>query len=161
MLADGKHLEEEGILDVAREMCIATRTAPKTKGQDYIVTLVLTGEEKNTLADKTDEIGLRDYGEQSSFWFGSDANAIRQSQAVVLIGCRKAYRGVLQCGWCGFENCKTCIDAGGNCAYLYVDLGVAAASASMVAGQSRVDNRMMWSAGKPALPHYTVMRQGS
>ena len=33
-------------------MCAAARTAPKTKGMDGLVTCVVTGEEKEQLADE-------------------------------------------------------------------------------------------------------------
>jgi len=39
-------MEREGLLEVARTICIAARTAPKGKGTDNLVTMVLTGTQK-------------------------------------------------------------------------------------------------------------------
>jgi uncharacterized ferredoxin-like protein len=42
----------EGIKTVAELMTIAARTAPKTKGEDYIVVEVLTGESLKRLGER-------------------------------------------------------------------------------------------------------------
>lgn len=150
MLFQSETMEERGVLDTAAKMCVAARTAPKAKGEDFIVTLVLTGEEKDLLADKMEEIGNREFKEKGSAWYGRDAGNVRKSQAVVLIGARKSYRKVAKCALCGFENCKACKDAGANCAHLFIDMGIALSSAALAASSRNVDNRMMWSAGKAA-----------
>ncbi|WP_138263163.1 ferredoxin domain-containing protein [[Clostridium] hylemonae] len=150
MLLQSGTLEERGVLDTAAKMCVAARTAPKAKGVDEILTLVLTGEEKNLLADKMEEMGVRYFKDKAFVWYGRDAENVRKSQAVVLIGARKSYRGVGQCALCGFKNCEECKKAGGNCAHLFLDLGIALSSAVLKASGDNVDNRMMWSAGKAA-----------
>ena len=75
---------------------------------------------------------------------------MRSAQAVVLIGAEKKYRGVPHCGFCGHNNCGDCKSSGGNCAFAYVDLGIAVSSAVSMAADSRVDNRIMFSVGKAA-----------
>lgn len=150
MIYQSKEMEEKALMDTASRMCLAARTAPKTKGMDDILTLVLTGEDKDKLADEVDAIGVEFFGDEAPLWYGRDAKNIRDAQALVLIGVYKRYRGVLHCSYCGFENCSACKAAGGHCAFLYTDLGVALSSAVMVAAQDQVDNRMMWSAGKAA-----------
>ena len=55
------------------------------------------------------------------------------------------------CQFCGFENCKACLDAGGKCAYTAMDLGIAIGAAVSVAADARVDNRVMFSAGRAAM----------
>ena len=48
--------EENAVLHIAELMCSAARTAPKTRGIDKTVTLILTGEDKDAVADKMEEI---------------------------------------------------------------------------------------------------------
>ena len=57
MMYQSQQMEEQAVLQVAAEMCAAARTAPKAKGIDKICTMVLTGEEKDQLAKKMEEIG--------------------------------------------------------------------------------------------------------
>ena len=119
MIYEEKQLEEEAVRYTAARMCAAARTAPKGNGVDNILTAVLTGKDKEALADKMDEIGARDFGkEKAAVWYGRDAANIRAAQAVVLIGARESYRGVPHCGLCGFGGCAACQEAGGRCACL-------------------------------------------
>lgn len=150
MIYQSKEMEEKALMEVAALMCLAARTAPKTRAVDDVLAMVLTGEEKNKLAEQVDEIGRRDFGEEAPIWYGRDANNVRNADAVVLLGIYKKYRGVPHCSYCGFEDCSACKKAGGHCAFLYTDLGVALSSAVMVASQHHVDNRIMWSVGKAA-----------
>lgn len=150
MMYQSDTMEEQAILQTAARMCVAARTAPKAKGKDFIHTFVLTEHEKDALADKIDEIGLREFGEESGLWFGRDANNVRSAQAVVLIGIDRVHRGVAHCSYCGFSGCAACKKAGGNCAIAYVDLGIAIASAAETAMADKVDNRIMYSIGVAA-----------
>lgn len=143
-------MEQNAVLQTAAAMCAAARTAPKTHGTDRIHTLVLTGEEKDALAQKMREIADRGLGERTSVWYGRDAANVRAAQAVVLIGAGKKPVGLPSCGFCGFGDCGGCKKAGGTCAFAYVDLGVAADSAALAAADSRVDSRIMFSIGKAA-----------
>ena len=52
---------------------------------------------------------------------------------------------------CGFENCAQMKKAGTNCVFNVTDLGIAVGSAVSVAADHRIDNRVMYSAGKGAL----------
>lgn len=150
MLFGSKEMEENALLQVAAQMCAAARTAPKATGRDTIDTMVLTGEEKEWLAQKMDEIGERDFADGGISWYKRDAGNIRKAQAVVLIGAKRTVRGVSNCGYCGFGNCGGCIKAGGTCAFVTLDLGIALSSAMCVAADARVDNRVMMSIGKAA-----------
>lgn len=71
-------------------------------------------------------------------------------RADVLIGAEQSYRGVHHCGYCGFGNCSNCKNAGGNCTFAYIDLGIAVSSAAMAAAMDTVDTRIMFSVGKAA-----------
>ncbi len=148
MIYDSRNMEEQAVLQTAAQMCAAARTAPKAHGKDTIHTLVLTGEEKEALAQKMEEIGNRLMGEKSSTWYGRDAANVRSAQAVVLIGAEKAYRSVPNCGYCGFVNCAACKTAGGRCAFACVDLGIAVSSAVNAACLAHMDNRIMFSIGR-------------
>lgn len=150
MLYTSNIMEEQAILQTAAKMCAAARTAPKAHGKDTLHTLVLTGEDKENLAVKMEEVGVREMGEKMNTWYGRDAANVRAAQAVVLIGTDNKFRQVPHCGYCGFENCINCQKAGGNCAFAYVDLGIAVSSAVTAAAMDMVDNRIMYSIGKTA-----------
>ncbi len=150
MRYDSTDLETQAALQTAAKMCAAARTAPKAHGKDTLRTLVLTGEEKERLARKMEEVGTREMGEKMPTWYGRDAANLREAQAVVLIGAEQKYRGVPHCGYCGFGDCGGCKAAGGNCAFAYVDLGIAVSSAVTAAAMDMVDCRIMYSVGKAA-----------
>lgn len=150
MLYQGRELELQAVLQTAAAMCAVARTAPKAHGKDTLHTLVLTGEEKNALADRMEQVGAELMGEEMPTWYGRDANNVRAAQAVVLIGADRKYRGVPHCGFCGFHDCTECRAAGGNCAFAYVDLGIAVSSAVATAAMDKVDSRIMYSIGKTA-----------
>lgn len=150
MLYKSDYLEEKAALQTAAKMCAAARTAPKAHGRDTLHTFVLTGDEKEALAQKMEEIGIRKMGDKMSTWYGRDAVNVRSAQAIVLIGAEQIYRGVPHCGFCGFDNCARCKSSGANCAFAYIDLGIAAASAAAMAAIDMVDNRIMYSIGRAA-----------
>ncbi len=136
MLDEGGILRE-AILDIAKLMVIAAKTSPKARGIDNIVVGVIDRrEELEALADKMDELS-RVYGE----FFARDAQNVRNSVAVVLIGCRIAS-----------INLKTPrdwkIDADTVCSI--VNLGIALGSAVKIASMLNVDNRIMFTVGVAA-----------
>ena len=149
MLYNSSEMEQQAIMEAASLMCAAARTAPKTKGMDNIVTLVLTGEDIQKLSDKMKEISLREFGKPEGH-FTRDAMNILQAQAVVLIGVKRNWYGLPFCSLCGFTNCGECKKAGANCAFAPMDLGIALCSAVSIAADLRVDNRILFSAGKAA-----------
>ena len=150
MIYNSTEMEKEALFNTAARMCAAARTAPKAKGTDTIVTFVLTKTDKQRLADMIEETGVFLFGEERAAWYKRDAGNVRDSQAVVLIGIKKDYRNIPHCGLCGFWDCTTCEEAGGVCAHLLIDLGIAVSSAANVASHDNVDNRIMWSIGKAA-----------
>lgn len=149
MMYLSKQMEEKAILETAARMCAAARTAPKTRGIDNILTLVLTGTDKDLLADKMDEVALREFGKDIGH-FPRDAKNLRSAQAVVLVGVKPAWSGLPYCSFCGFTNCETCRKEGARCAFTLIDLGIAIGSAAAAAADDRVDNRVMFSIGKAA-----------
>ena len=53
---EGKKAEREAVLEAAKLMAVAARTAPKTAGVDDVVSLIVYGSEKNVIAEKMEEI---------------------------------------------------------------------------------------------------------
>jgi uncharacterized ferredoxin-like protein len=147
MKTDGTNMEGEGILEVARRICIAARTAPKGRGTDNLVTMVLTGTEKDEIAREMQRIGE----ETAVAFFIRDANCLRASGALVLLGTKIKTLGIPNCGFCGFKDCAENEANNGICAFNTGDLGIAIGSAVSVAADNRVDNRILFSAGRAAL----------
>ena len=127
MIYKEKELEMEGVLQTARQMCTAARTAPKARGLDFIHTAVVTGEDLKNLADETERLGK----EQGQDFYVRDADNLRKSQAVVLIGVTYQQRGLNECcGWCNQTNCQGCRENQSVCVFDPVDLGIALGSGS-------------------------------
>jgi uncharacterized ferredoxin-like protein len=147
MKHDGKSLEAEGLLDTARALCVAARTAPKGRGTDNLVTLVLTGEHKDRLAAEMQRIGEA----SDTAFFIRDAENVRRAGAVVLLGTRIRTLGIPACGFCGYQDCADNEEHHGICAFNTGDLGIAVGSAVSMAADRRVDNRVFFSAGRAAV----------
>jgi uncharacterized ferredoxin-like protein len=140
-------MERDGLLEVARKICIAARTAPKGKGTDNLVTMVLTGSEKDEIAREMQRIGE----ETGVAFFVRDANCLRSAGALVLLGTKFNTLGVANCGFCGFKDCAENEENNGICAFNTGDLGIAIGSAVSVAADARVDNRVFFSVGRAAV----------
>ena len=148
MVMQGREAEEAAVLMTAEAMCAAIRTAPKTKGIDDIRTCIVTGEEKEQLAEKMDQLAE----ELHLGFLHRDAGNVRKSAAVVLLGHPNTVRGLNEgCQFCGFESCKACMENGGRCVYIAIDLGIAMGSAVSLAADLRMDNRIMFSIGRAAM----------
>lgn len=136
----------EAALQTARRMAAAAISAPKASGKDNILAYVLTGEDKAELANHMRDIAR----ETDAEFFERDAGNVDASEAVVIIGARNVPFGLEHCGYCGFENCGQMVKAGGRCALIVSDLGIAVGSAVSIAADDRIDNRVMFSAGQAA-----------
>ena len=55
------------------------------------------------------------------------------------------------CGYCGMDGCDACAQAGAECAFGPMDLGIALGSAVALASDAHIDNRLMYSAGRAAM----------
>ena len=123
MILNERDARHEHILQVARQMMTAARTAPKGKGIDVIEVALITDEEIKLLSDKmiamVEEHGMK--------FFLRDADNILSAECVVLIGTREQAQG-LNCGHCGFATC-----AGRTedvpCALNSIDVGIAGLAA--------------------------------
>ncbi len=147
MIKTMENAERDAAIRVADSMAAAARTAPKGSGKDKIVTAILTGEDK----DRLSEIMQKDAEEYNLPFFSRDANNIKEAHCVVLIGAVSEPFGLSSCGMCGFKNCAEMKKNNANCAFNITDLGIAVGSAVSIAADNRIDNRVMYSAGKSSL----------
>ena len=134
MILNERDARHEHILQVARQMMTAARTAPKGKGIDIIEVALIT------MIAMVEEHGMK--------FFLRDADNILSAECVVLIGTREQTQG-LNCGHCGFATCAGRTD-GVPCALNSIDVGIAIGSACATAADLRVDTRVMFSAGLAA-----------
>lgn len=138
----------EALFAVAEKMAIAARTAPKTRGKDVIELAIVDGDEKEKLAVDMEKIA-EEYG---MAFFERDADNLRQSPVVLLLGAKVKVNGLKPCGMCGFPDCKSKQEHPEvPCAFNSIDLGIAIGSAISVASDHRVDNRVMYTIGQAAL----------
>lgn len=148
MLRNEHDFNQETLEQIAKLMALAARTAPKAKGLDQLEILVLTGSDKDALADRMAEIADR----QDVPSFLRDSKNIRVSGVVLLIGTKTRPIGLKYCGLCGYANCAAMTaGSGGVCVFAANDLGIATGSAVALAADHRIDTRIMYTAGLAAL----------
>ncbi|EJW99784.1 ferredoxin domain-containing protein [gut metagenome] len=144
MILNERDSRHEQVLQVAKHMMLAARTAPKGKGIDVIEAVLVTDDEirilSNYMISMVEEHGMK--------FFLRDAENILQAECIVLIGTREQSQG-LNCGHCGFHTCES-RTLGIPCALNTIDVGIAVGSACALAADMRVDTRVMFSAGLAA-----------
>ena len=133
---------------VAELMAISARTAPKSVGQDFIVTEIIEGNDLARLADEMVAYGVRT-GKKN---FDRDGQNVRDSAAVLLIGLLNASVLGLNCGACGAPECIQINTyegefRGPQCPLRLLDMGIALGSAVKTASLLNVDNRIMYRVG--------------
>lgn len=147
--------EKEGVMQALGLMLVSARTAPKSGGVDDVVTAMVLGEEKDSLAAEMEKIAV----EREISPFKRDAQNVRDSEAVMLIGVRGTRKFGLDCGACGYASCDEFEKAekkagrdftGPTCIFKALDLGIALGSAVKTASVLNVDNRLMYRAGAAA-----------
>jgi len=147
MITNEKEIKIARVIEIGKQMMIAARTAPKGKGIDNLELILVYGEDLEVLASYMEKSVDR-HGRQ---FFYRDALNIRQSQAVVVLGTRLSNMR-MNCGYCGFPTCNEKDENEGSpCAFPLNDLGIAIGSACATAADSRVDTRVMFSAGISAM----------
>ena len=134
MILNERDSRHEQVLQIAQQMMIAARTAPKGKGVDIIEVAMVTESNIRILSDTMKQM----YEENGFKFFLRDADNILNAECIILIG-----------GHCGFEACNARTE-GVPCAINSVDVGIAIGSACSVAADHRVDTRVMFSAGLAA-----------
>lgn len=143
----------EIIKTVAELMAVSAITAPKAKGQNYIVHKIISDPEAiNDLAEEM----LRYSEESGKKNFKRDGENVRNSQAVLLLSLYDAKHPGLNCGACGQPKCNMLEPVEGSeftgplCAWRLIDLGIALGSAVKTASLLNVDNRIMYCIGVAA-----------
>ena len=144
MIINEREARHEQVMQIARQMMTAARTAPKGKGVDVIEIALVEGDDIRRLSEE-----MRAIQEVNGFkFFLRDADNILNAECILLIGTREHAHG-LNCGHCGYSNC-TDRPNGVPCAIVSVDVGIAIGSACATAADHRVDTRVMFSAGLAA-----------
>lgn len=142
-------LRAENVLNTAKQMIVAARTAPKARGVDNLEIVIADHKEIKIIAHKMMELSQTD---EAFAFFSRDATNILKCDYLVLIGTRIKSLGLKGCNLCGFSNCdEKDKNPDVPCVFNTNDLGIAIGSAVSVASNLRVDNRVMFSVGKAAL----------
>ena len=154
-------VENKATDETAVLIAVSARTAPKARGVDNIITAVVMGEEKDRLADIMESKMKKKRNPLQAF--KRDAEAVRISPAVVLIGVKgtmpKKPEDPLNCGACGNDTCADFIRVkkrmgedfkGPVCVFEAIDLGIALGSAVKMASEMNIDNRLMYTLGAAA-----------
>lgn len=144
MIENERESRHEHILNVARQMMTAARTAPKAKGVDIIEIAMVTDSNIRILSETMKQM----YEDNGMKFFLRDAENILEAECILLIGTHEQPHG-LNCGHCGFPTCADRLE-GVPCAINSVDVGIAIGSACATAADHRVDTRVMFSAGLAA-----------
>ncbi len=141
---------EEAVKLIARLMEVAARTAPKGRGEDFVVMEYVSGRRLKKLGE-----AMVEYGEDiKDRFYVRDGKSVLASQGVFLIGLKDAEPVGLNCGGCGFERCIRPEDVkelrdfrAPVCMIRLLDLGIALGSAVKTASIHNVDNRIMYRVG--------------
>jgi uncharacterized ferredoxin-like protein len=140
-----------GIESIAEFMEIAAITAPKTRGENFVVVKTLYGEDLQRVHD-----WMVEYSEAQDIpGFARDGKNVLTSEALVLIGIKDGAVADLHCAACGAEACIEINTTEGEfkgpqCALRVLDMGIALGSAVKTASLMNVDNRIMYRAGVAA-----------
>lgn len=141
MIIDERENRRQAVLEAARQIMTAARTAPKGKGVDIMEIVSVTDEDIERISHR-----MKSLSEETGMKFLlRDAENILQAEAVILIGTRQQVQG-LNCGYCGFATCGEKPE-GVPCAINSIDVGIALGSACAKAADLRLDTRLMFSAG--------------
>ena len=146
-------------------IAISIRTAPKSGGVDDIVYLSASNQQRDKIAAEMEDMGRarakgmadKPLREAMATAWASDAQTVRDSQGLILIGVRGKKPFGVNCGGCGFSTCaefqahnysntqaKEKSTLGPFCMFKICDLGMAVGSAAKTASILNVDNRIMY-----------------
>lgn len=145
MVYDERDERHRHVIECAKQMMTAARTAPKAKGVDIIEISMITDDDIVALSNALHQIG-ENMGRGGLM---RDADNILSAEAVLLIGSREEAM-CLNCGYCGFPTCGERTQ-GVPCAMNTIDVGIAVGSACATAADLRLDTRVMYSVGYAAL----------
>ena len=138
-------IKKDAVINIAKKMMLAARTAPKGRGINNLALIIVTDETIKTISVKMEEISLR----TGSAFFSRDAQNILHADAILLLGTVIKPVEMNDCGLCGMSNCdnkRKYKDV--PCAFNVSDLGIAIGSAVSIAADNRTDCRVMFTIGK-------------
>lgn len=142
-----QEIRNNTVIEVAKLMAIAARTAPKGRGTDFMEIAIASGNDIKVIAEKMKLLAI----ETGVTTFNRDAENVLVSEAILILGTRIHPMRIVKCGMCGFDNC-TEKEKFENvpCVFNTGDLGIAIGSAVSVAKNHCVDNRIMYTVGQAA-----------
>ena len=155
MIVDERDFKNDAIRFAAFLMAESARTAPKAKGEDSIEIVLVQGDDIKRISEEMMKLA-EEYGDKN---FERDAKSIEKAQAILLIGVKGDRSVGVNCGACGFKDCKEFQNAkrvegrdfiGPNCVFKILDLGIALGSAVKLAAIVGVDTRIMYRVGTAA-----------
>ena len=135
MIYNERNIRKEIVLEAAKQIMMAARTAPKGKGVDIIEIITLSHDSLPTLSENMRSEGKK----RGMMFFLRDADNI---------GTRRHPLG-LNCAYCGAKTCGENPESN-PCAINSIDVGIAIGSACSKAADLRIDTRVMFSAGTTA-----------
>jgi uncharacterized ferredoxin-like protein len=149
--------ESEVLETLAKSILLAAQTAPKARGIDDIVTVLVEKEDIEVLASIMERLG-DEKGAGFTYIFKRDAENLRNAGAAVLIGVKSSGAAGFDCRACGFETCTEMLNwqkveaefKGPHCMFKYADLGIAVGAAAAKAKDLCIDNRVMYTLGAAA-----------
>lgn len=147
MIQTREDAAKEAAMRVAQDMVAAAVTAPKGHGLDNLLAVIVDGKEKDELANHMRAI----YDEFGEEFFNRDAGCVDASHCVVLLATKDEPTLLNNCAYCGLPDCAANREVGASCALNVTDLGIAVGSAVSIAADNRIDNRILFSAGKAAI----------
>ena len=132
MIYNERNIRKEIVLEAAKQIMMAARTAPKGKGVDIIEIITLSHDSLPTLSENMRSEGKK----RGMMFFLRDADNIEQALG-------------LNCAYCGAKTCGENPESN-PCAINSIDVGIAIGSACSKAADLRIDTRVMFSAGTTA-----------
>lgn len=144
MIVNERQDRTASVIEAARRIMTAARTAPKSRGNDLVEVAMVTGEDIQRLSQAMAEL----FEITGRPVYQRDSANILSAEAVIVIGVQQRPME-LNCGHCGFETCAT-KPSQAPCAMNATDVGIAIGSAVSMAADLRIDARVMFSAGMGA-----------
>lgn len=141
MIENERDGREARVIEAARLMMNAARTAPKTKGNDLLEVALVSGSDIHSLSEEMKRVAA----DENRPGMMRNADNILRGDALLLVGVRPQPMG-LNCAHCGFPNCAA-KPADVACVFNPMDVGIALGSACALAADLRLDTRIMYTAG--------------
>lgn len=145
-LSREKDFLDRSIARAAEEICLAARTAPKTKGVDLVETAIASGDDVSGIIAEMEKI----FSETGREGYKRNSQSLKDCTHIVLIGVKRKTVGLKPCNLCGFNGCEENDKHDAACFFNSIDLGIAVGSAVSIAADRRIDNRVMWTIGMAA-----------